>query len=48
MKDYYANFLTSQVKEKIKSENHNMYYEIEQYKMGSYATRVVDSYVKKF
>lgn len=48
MKDYYSSFLNPKMKEKIVAENHQMYYEIEQYKMSSFATRVVDSYTKKF
>lgn len=48
MKDYYSSFLNPKMKEKIIAENHQMYSEIEQYKMGSFATRVVDSYAKKF
>jgi hypothetical protein len=48
MKDYYSSFLTGATKEKILNENHGMYYEIEQFKMGSFAARVVDSYIKKF
>ncbi len=48
MKDYYSSFLNPKIKEKIIAENHQMYSEIEQYKMGSFATRVVDSYAKKF
>ncbi len=48
MKDYYSSFMNQKMKEKIKAENHQMYNEIELYKMGSFATRVVDSYTKKF
>ena len=32
----------------MKLENAQMYQEIEQYKMGAFANRVVDSYTKKF
>ncbi len=48
LKDYYSSFLSSRLRSLIQEENHHMYYEIEQYKMSSFATRVIDSYTKKF
>ena len=33
---------------KLKQENAHLYLEIEQYKMGAFANRVVDSYTRKF
>jgi len=46
--DYYSTFLTQPLKKAVSADNDHMRYEIEQYKMNSFATRVVDVYVKKF
>ena len=48
MTDYYSSLMPSDLQAKIKTENMQMYTEIEQYKMGSFANRVVESYTKKF
>ena len=47
-KDFYSSFLSGEQRNYINGENNQMYYDIEQFKMNSFATRVVDVYAKKF
>ena len=48
MTDYYSALLSETLKNKVKNDNAQTHLEIEQFKMGSFANRVVDSYTKKF
>jgi ubiquitin carboxyl-terminal hydrolase 25/28 len=48
LQDYYSSLIPEEQKNKIAIENQQLYVEIEQYKMGSFASRVVESYAKKF
>lgn len=48
MTDFYSSLIPNEQRAKVKLENAQMYQEIEQYKMGAFANRVVDSYTKKF
>jgi hypothetical protein len=48
MHDYYGSFLSPEQRAAVQTDNHQMYNEIEQHKMGSLASRVVDVYAKKF
>lgn len=41
MTDYYSSLIPGDLKNRIKNENLQMYTEIQQYKMGSFANRVV-------
>lgn len=46
--DLYSEFLGGELKNAVVADNNQMYYDIEQHKMNSFATRVVDVYAKKF
>jgi hypothetical protein len=48
LKDYYSSCLSVEQRSAVTTDNHQMYYDIEQYKMNALATRVVDVYAKKF
>lgn len=48
MQDLYSNFLKQELRNTVVTDNNHMYYDIEQHKMNSFATRVVDVYAKKF
>jgi len=48
MGDLYSCFLSEDQKKSINNDNHQLYYTIEQHKMNSFATRVIDVYAKKF
>lgn len=48
MGDLYSYFLSEDQKKSINNDNHQLYYTIEQHKMNSFATRVIDVYAKKF
>lgn len=48
MQDLYSSFLKQELRNTVVTDNNHMYYDIEQHKMNSFATRVVDVYAKKF
>ena len=48
MHDLYSSFLKPDQRNAVMNDNNHMYYDIEQHKMNSFATRVIDVYVKKF
>ena len=48
MKDYFSTYLNEDMRKHIQKENHEFYYEIENYKMSGYVTRVIETYQKRF
>lgn len=48
MEDHFSTFMSPEVKNQVRADNQQMYYDIENYKMGAFVTRVMDSYSRKF
>lgn len=48
MEDFYSKLVPEELIKKTKMQNEQMYYEIQQFKMGAFANRVVDSYTRNF
>lgn len=46
--DFYSHLLSPEQRGQVTAENQQMYLDIEQFKMNSFATRVADVYAKKF
>lgn len=48
LNNHYATYLKPEQKNAVVSDNNHLYFEIQQHKMNQFATRVIDSYAKKF